>query len=328
MNIEETISAINKRYGKGKICKGKDMAQKEIGRIKVHPEIDKMLGGGLPKGRIVEIFGNPSVGKSTLCYIIAGIVQKNGGKVAIIENDNGFDAESLAKFGVDTDELYATFPESAEEALDTLDAFVRTKEFDLIILDCIAMLSPAEEVEKSMEDQQMGLLARQMNKVLRKIHSGLQPENMTDGKTYNNTCIILVNQVRNKLGITWGTSLTCPGGNGREFSASIRIKVSKIEMLKNKEGEVVGVISKLETVKNKTYFPNKVCQININHMTGKLELGDTILKQLIEIGKVVKSKGWYKLDGGKNMHEDEIKAIIEAEEFKIRLKEWGIYNEC
>ena len=328
MSFEEKMKklqdAIAGKYGRGKVVRGEEIAKQTLERLPIYSPIDKILGGGIPLGRVIEILGKPSVGKTSLCSIIAKKFQEDGKKVAYIEVDNSLDLESMRRFGVNTDELYIVRPESCEEALDNLDAFIRTREFGCVILDCVAMLSPEDEVEGSMQDNQMALLARQLNKVLRKVHSGLQAEDLRDANTYNDVSIVLINQLRTKLGVLYGSPETSPGGLAREYSASIRVKVSRVEDLKNSAGEVIGVKSKLETIKNKTYYPKKECVVSISHWHGGFYETEDLLKQLLEEEVIIKAKGWIKFKDPNiqgSYREAEFMELLDTnEEFKAKMK--------
>lgn len=316
--MKKIQEAVGKKYGRGKIVKGEEVAKQSLERVPIYEPIDRILGGGIPRGRVVEIFGKPSVGKTTLSFMIIRKFQELGMNVAYIEVDNGLDLESMKKFGVDTDKLYVVTPESCEEALDTLDAFIRTREFGLVVLDCLAMLSPEEEIEGSMQDNQMALLARRLNKVLRKVHSGLQAEDLRKAETYNDVSVLFVNQVRTKLGIMFGSNESVPGGLGREYSASIRVRVSKVDFLKDTEGQVIGIKSKLETVKNKTYYPHRECIVSISHKTGKFYEAEDLLKALLDKGVFIKLKGWIKFKE-KSFREDELLDMLENNEEFIKM---------
>lgn len=250
--------------------------------------LDVILGiGGVPVGRIIEVFGPESSGKSTLCLSLAHQAQKAGGIVLYIDAEHALDPAYAQNLGVNMDDLLLSQPETGEEALEIVSKVVETGAVSLVVVDSVAALTPRAELEGNMDQQHMGLLPRLMAKGMRKI---VGAANTTD------TTVIFVNQLREKIGIMFGNPETTPGGRALKFAASVRIDLRRVEDIKAKDGSVIGTRVKAKIPKNKMAPPLKVCEFDILYGRGVNEVG-CIVDVATDRGVIKKSGAWYSFEG-------------------------------
>jgi recombination protein RecA len=252
--------------------------------------LDISLGiGGFPKGRIVEIYGPESSGKTTLAIHAIAEAQKKGGICAIIDAEHAFDRTYAEALGVDTNNLFISQPDNGEQALEIADHLIRSGAIDVCVIDSVAALVPKSELEGEMGDSKMGLHARLMSQALRKL---------TGSISKTNSCCIFINQLREKIGVMFGNPETTTGGNALKYYASVRLDIRRIGQIKDKEGELIGNRTKVKVVKNKVAPPFKVCEFDIMYGIGISKVGE-IVDFGTELEILEKSGSWYSYDGTK-----------------------------
>lgn len=305
-NLEITISQIEKEFGKGSIMRLGSRSNL-LGDVPVISTgalaLDLALGiGGVPAGRIVEIFGPESSGKTTVCLHIIANAQKQGGRCAIIDAEHAVDPAYAQKIGVNIDDLLISQPDCGEDALNIADSLVRSNAIDVLVIDSVAALVPRAEIEGQMGDSHMGLQARLMSQALRKL---------TGAASKSRTCIIFTNQIREKIGVMFGNPETTTGGNALKFYASIRMDIRKVTALKDAIGNVSGNKVRVKVVKNKMAPPFRIAEFEINYAEGISKVG-SILDVAADLGILEKRGSWFSFDGEQLAQgRDQTKAMLE-----------------
>ncbi len=322
--LEDTIYSIEKTYGKGAIMKLGDGVINKVEAISTGSiSLDYALGiGGLPRGRIVEIYGPESSGKTTICLHAIAEAQKQGGIAAFIDAEHALDINYAKRLGVDVQNLLISQPDYGEQALEIVDTLVRSNALDIIVIDSVAALVPRSEIEGDMGDPQMGVQARLMSQALRKI---------TGAVSRSKTCVIFTNQLRSKIGVMFGSPETTTGGNALKFYASVRLDIRRIAAIKDGQ-EIVGNRTKVKVVKSKVAPPFKQVEFDILYNHGISKEGD-LIDLAVEKGLVKKSGAWFTYGEERFQGREQFRrALVEDESLKAKLEKevkikLGMINE-
>ncbi len=302
--LNEAIKQIEKQYGKGSIMRLGEHANVDVDAISTGSlAIDYALGvGGLPRGRIIEIYGPESSGKTTLALQCIAECQKEGGKAAFIDAEHAIDPRYAKALGVDVDELILSQPDSGEQALEIAEVLIKSGAIDLIVIDSVAALVPQAELDGEMGDSNIGLHARLMSKAMRKLAGAMN---------LNNCTTIFINQLREKVGVMFGNPEVTTGGRALKFYATIRLEVRKSEAIKD-GNEIIGNKVNVKIAKNKVAPPFKTCQVEIYYGQGISHVAE-IISMGVDMGIIEKSGSWYSYKGEKiGQGTDAVKAYLTA----------------
>lgn len=311
--VKFAIDQIEKNHGKGSIML---LSQKQVEPVEVIStgciSLDAAIGvGGVPRGRIIEIYGPESSGKTTICLHIIAEAQKKGGLAAFVDTEHALDVNYAQRLGVDLNTLLLSQPEFGEQALEIVETLVRSNAIDIIVIDSVAALTPRVEIEGDMGDAQMGSQARLMSQAMRKLNAAI-------GKS--NTIVMFTNQLRSKIGVVYGNPETTTGGNALKFYASVRLDIRRKDTIK--EGaDIIGNRVRVKVVKNKVAPPFKEVEFDILYNEGISKLGD-LMDVATEYGIIAKSGSWYSYKEERVQGRDGLKKIInEKPELYIQLEE-------
>ncbi|APU68047.1 MAG: recombinase RecA [Bacteroidota bacterium] len=317
--LKLTLDKMDKTYGKGTVMKMSDQAVADVDAISTGSlGLDLALGvGGYPRGRVIEIYGPESSGKTTLTLHAISEAQKKGGIAAFIDAEHAFDRFYAEKLDVDIDNLIISQPDNGEQALEIADNLIRSGAIDIIVIDSVAALTPKSEIEGEMGDSKMGLHARLMSQALRKLTSSISKTNCT---------VIFINQLREKIGVMFGNPETTTGGNALKFYASVRLDIRRSTQIKDSNNEVTGNKTRVKVVKNKVAPPFKTAEFDIMYGEGVSKIGE-----IIDIGvdyEIIKKSGsWFSYEDTKlGQGRDAVKTLLKdnpdlMEELETKIKE-------
>ena len=317
--LKLTLDKLDKTYGKGTVMKMSDQAVQDVDAIPSGSlGLDLALGvGGYPRGRVIEIYGPESSGKTTLTLHAIAEAQKAGGIAAFIDAEHAFDRTYAEKLGIDIENLIISQPDHGEQALEIADNLIRSGAIDIIVVDSVAALTPKSEIEGEMGDSKMGLHARLMSQALRKLTASISKTNCT---------VIFINQLREKIGVMFGNPETTTGGNALKFYASVRLDIRRSTQIKNSNSDVMGNKTRVKVVKNKVAPPFKMAEFDIMYGEGVSKVGE-----IIDIGvdyEIVKKSGsWFSYEDTKlGQGRDAVKALLKdnpdlMDELEIKITE-------
>ncbi len=300
-SLQIAIDQIEKSHGKGSIMKLGDGVIAKIDAISTGSiSLDAALGvGGIPRGRIIEIFGPESSGKTTLCLHVIAEAQKNGGLAAFIDTEHAMDTSYAKRLGVDVENLLVSQPEYGEQALEIAETLVRSNALDVIVIDSVAALTPRAEIEGEMGDSHMGLQARLMSQALRKLTAAVSKSNIS---------LIFTNQLREKIGVMFGNPETTTGGKALKFYASVRLDIRRIAAIKDGTN-VIGNRTKVKVVKNKVAPPFKEVEFDILYNEGISKLGD-LVDAAVNINIIQKAGAWFSYQGQRMQGREGVKTLL------------------
>jgi len=311
--LDAAMKKLQKKFGSGAIMMMGDETRMDVERISTGSlRLDVALGGGLPKGRIIEIYGPESSGKTTLALHVIANFQKEGGKAAFIDAEHALDPVYAEALGVDTTSMIISQPDNGEQALEITDELVNSNAVDVIVIDSVAALTPKAEIEGEMGDSHMGLQARLMSQALRKLTAGVKR---------SNCMVVFINQLRMKIGVVWGNPETTTGGNALKFYASVRLDIRRTGAIKQGE-EIIGNATKVKVAKNKVAPPFKVATFEIMYGKGISRAGE-IIDMALEADLIKQNGAWFSYrDEMKQQGKEAVRAfLLENEDLMAELEE-------